>query len=164
MTRPPSSCRQMTVPETHGSSKISDIVARFLGSSSSMRLMIYLLSRGRSRSSRHGPLMTSGFFSTSVGAVLAAAVAAGCSVLVETAELSGTVALSGALRSEVDLDCAGSGDFVISVPGVGAEAKSLYELSVMRGIFQGNRRRDMQQKMIASDQISAGWGSYLRSS
>jgi hypothetical protein len=50
------------------------------------------------------------------------------------------------------------------VPGVGGDAKSLYELSVMRGIFQGKRRRDMQQKMIASDQISVGWGSYLRSS
>jgi hypothetical protein len=44
----------------------------------------------------------------------------------------------------------------MSVPGVGGDAKSLYELSVIRGIFHGNRRSDMQQKIIASDQISAG--------
>lgn len=45
----------------------------------------------------------------------------------------------------------------------GSEEKSLKELSDIRGAFQGKRRRDMQQKMMASDQISAGWGSYLRS-
>lgn len=42
------------------------------------------------------------------------------------------------------------------VPGLGAEMNSLYELSVMRGAFQGNRRSDMQAKMIARDHISVG--------
>jgi hypothetical protein len=55
----------------------------------------------------------------------------------------------------VDLD--GTSDILLmSVPGVGGEANSLYELSVIRGIFQGKRRKDMQQKIIASDQISGG--------
>lgn len=50
------------------------------------------------------------------------------------------------------------------VPGVGVETKSLYELSLTRGCFQGNRRRLMQQKMMARDQISVGRGSYFFSS
>jgi hypothetical protein len=104
--------------------------------------------------------MTSGFFSPSAVALVGV-----CSVLDVIVVLSRIVALSGVLlRSEVDLDGVPSENLVISVPGVGVDAKSLYELSVIRGIFQGKRRRDMQQKMIASDQISAGWGSYLRSS
>lgn len=81
---------------------------------------MYLLSLGRSRSSRHGPLMTSGFFSPSAAALVGA-----CSVLDEIVELSGTVALSGVLRSEVDLDGTPSENFDISVPGVGVEIKSL---------------------------------------
>lgn len=152
----------MTVSETQGSARISAKVARFFGSISSMRLMTYLLSRGRRRRSRHGPLMTSGFFSPP-----SVVVVGGCSVLgvvaAEEAPL-GMLARSGVLRSLVDLDGTGSEILDSSVPGVGGDAKSLYELSVMRGIFQGKRRRDMQQKMIASDQISVGWGSYLRSS
>jgi hypothetical protein len=34
-------------------------------------------------------------------------------------------------------------------------------LSDIRGAFHGNRRKVMQQKMIASDQMSVGCGSYL---
>jgi len=43
---------------------------------------------------------------------------------------------------------------VVSVPGVGVDAKSLNELSVVRGAFQGNLRKDMQAKIMARDQIS----------
>lgn len=50
------------------------------------------------------------------------------------------------------------------VPGVGGETKSLNELSVTRGCFHGNRRRVMQQKMIANDHMSVAVGSYFRSS
>jgi hypothetical protein len=41
-------------------------------------------------------------------------------------------------------------------PSFGGETNSLYELSDTRGAFQGNRRNVMQQKMIASDQMSVG--------
>lgn len=116
----------MTVPETHGSAKISANVALFFGSISSIRPIIYLLSLGRSRSSRHGPLMTSGFFSPSVDVLPVVPVVVWCSVFGEIAELSWRVARSGVLRSEVDLDGTRSERFlVISVPGVGVEAKSL---------------------------------------
>lgn len=47
------------------------------------------------------------------------------------------------------------------VPGVGADANSLKELSVRRGAFQGKRRRDMQAKITAKDQMSVGCGSYF---
>jgi hypothetical protein len=50
------------------------------------------------------------------------------------------------------------------VPGVGAETNNLYELSVTRGCFQGNRRSVMQQNMMAKDHISVGRGSYFFSS
>lgn len=69
---------------------------------------------------------------------------------------SGTASLAGTSRSFVDLDGTGSDNRLISVPGVGGDANSLYELSVILGIFQGNLLNDMQQKMIARDQISAG--------
>jgi hypothetical protein len=115
----------MTVPETHGSAKTSAKVALFLGSISNMRPIICLLSLGRSRSSRHGPLMTSGFFSPSVDPLTAVPVVGGCSLLGETAEFSATIALSGVLRSVVDLEGTPSTIFPISVPGVGVEAKSL---------------------------------------
>ena len=39
---------------------------------------------------------------------------------------------------------------------VGDDIKSLYELSVMRGAFQGNRRSVMHANIIAKDQMSAG--------
>ena len=52
---------------------------------------------------------------------------------------SGTASRAGVSKSLVDFD--GESDILlISVPGVGGDAKSLYELSVIRGIFQGNRR------------------------
>lgn len=119
-TCPCSSCRQMTVSLTHGSSNTSAMVALFFGSISSMRLIISLLSRGSSRNSRHGPLMTSGFFSPSV-----VPLAIRRSVLVEAVELSGIIALSGVPRSVVDLDGTPFENLVNSVPGVGVEAKSL---------------------------------------
>jgi hypothetical protein len=41
-------------------------------------------------------------------------------------------------------------------PSFGGEMKSLYELSETRGAFHGNRRKVMQQNIIASDQMSVG--------
>lgn len=49
-------------------------------------------------------------------------------------------------------------------PSLGGETKSLYELSEIRGAFQGKRRNVMQQKMMANDQISVGCGSYFERS
>jgi hypothetical protein len=49
-------------------------------------------------------------------------------------------------------------------PSLGGDMKSLYELSDTRGAFHGKRRNVMQQKMIASDHTSVGWGSYLDTS
>lgn len=43
---------------------------------------------------------------------------------------------------------------------MGSVANSLYELSVILGIFQGNRRNVMQQKIMASDHISTAAASY----
>ncbi len=131
-----------------------------------MRPIMCLLSRGRRRRRRHGPLMTSGFFSPSGAAVadpfVAPFAAFGVSGIDDAA---GTASLAGVSKSFVDLEGTGWSDSLfMSVPGVGGEAKSLYEFSVMRGIFQGNRRNDMQQNMMANDQISAGWGSYFLSS
>lgn len=110
--------------------------------------------------------MTSGLFSASDAAPFDPFVG-GCSDLgVAGADPdcpSGTESLAGVSKSVVDLE--GTSDVLLmSVPGVGGDAKSLYELSVNRGIFQGKRRNDMQQKIIASDQISGGCGSYFRSS
>lgn len=105
--------------------------------------------------------MTSGFFSGSEAWETEVVLTEGaCSLLgVVGLELllllSGTASRAGVSRSFVDLEGA-SDSFLRSVPGVGAEANSLYELSVMRGIFHGNLRNDIQQKMMASDQISAG--------
>lgn len=70
-------------------------------------------------------------------------------------ESSGIASRAGVSRSLVDLE--GTSEILlISVPGVGVDANILYELSVIRGIFQGNRLNDIQQKMIASDQMSTG--------
>lgn len=71
-------------------------------------------------------------------------------------ELGGLVSDSFVAGVVVPLGCSDFGD--------GGEANSLKELSVILGIFHGNLRKDMQQKMIARDQISAGCGSYLFSS
>ena len=59
-------------------------------------------------------------------------------------------------RSVVDLLEALS---IWGVPGVGADTKSLYEVSEVRGSFQGNRRRVIHANMMAIDQISVGCGS-----
>ena len=50
------------------------------------------------------------------------------------------------------------------VLGLGAEMKSLNELSDTLGAFHGNLRSDMHAKMIAKDQMSVGCGSYFLSS
>ena len=156
MTTPVSSCLQITVPAIQSSSKTSTNVALCRGSISNMRAITCLLSLGKSLSSRQGPLMTSGFFSPpSVDARDASLLDSGwyrvsCSV-------SGSTSLATVCSmSLVDLECAGSDILRISVPGVGGDANNLYELSVMRGIFHGNRRKDMQQKIMANDQISQG--------
>lgn len=71
--------------------------------------------------------------------------------------VSGTASLAGVSKSPVDLDGIGVSDILLtSVPGLGGDANSLYELSVILGIFQGNLRNDIQQKIIARDQMSAG--------
>jgi hypothetical protein len=57
-----------------------------------------------------------------------------------------------------DFRCASS---ILSWSGSGGEMKSRNELSDVRGAFHGNRRRLIQQKMIAIDQMSAIRGSYL---
>jgi hypothetical protein len=119
--------------------------------------MMCLLSLGKRRRRRHGPLITSGFFSTS-GAAPFDPLGACSDLGVVGAEPeceSGIASLAGVSKSLVDLD--GTSDILLmSVPGVGGDANSLYELSVIRGIFQGKRRKDMQQKIMASDQISGG--------
>lgn len=122
MIFPWSSCRQIAVPETHGSARTSSNVARFLGSISSMRPMICLLSLGRRRNRRHGPLITSGFLSPV--AVPFDPLATSDFGVVGLDSLSGIASLAGVSRSVVDFE--GTSDILlISVPGVGAEAKSL---------------------------------------
>ena len=144
------SCRQQSEPEIQGSAMISGILALRLGSISSMRPIICLLSFGNRRSRRNGPLITSGFFSTSVFfspfVFLSSSVVESFPPFSDLDNFSASEVVGGALMGE------------------GGDAKSLYELSVIRGFFQGNLRSDMQQKMMASDQISAGCGSYFRSS
>lgn len=137
-------------------------------SSSSIRPMICLDSLGRRRRRRHGPLMTSGFFSVVALAASGAAFSADASAaaaLEASGDLPSRLLEAAMMRaisvSDFDFDVISGRPSVLSE---GGEAKRRYELSVMRGIFQGKRRRDMQQKMMARDQMSAGWGSYLRSS
>jgi hypothetical protein len=156
MTLPDNSCRQITVFATQSSSKTSAKVALSLGSICNMRPIICLLSLGKSRNSRQGPLITSGFFSAPSSEALPAPSCDSEWCLVSCPDSASASLATACCTSPVDLEGAGSEILRISVPGVGGEAKSLYELSVMRGIFHGNRRNDMQQKMIASDQISAG--------
>lgn len=126
MTTPPSSCLQITAPSTHGSAMTSAIVALFLGSIVSIRDMICRLSLGSSRIRRHGPFITSAFFSV-VGAVtlvpllFAAGFPEDCSV-----DGVGTASLGGVSKSVVDFDGTGVSDSLfMSVPGDGVEAKSL---------------------------------------
>lgn len=47
------------------------------------------------------------------------------------------------------------------VPGEGSDTNNLNELSSSLGCFQGNRRKVIQQNIIAKDQISAARGSYF---
>lgn len=125
MTAPPSSCLQITAPCTHGSAITSAIVALFFGSIVNMRDMICRLSLGSKRIRRHGPLMTSAFFS-GAGAVTVvplpfAVDAPGVSVVGV-----GIASLDGASKSVVDFDGTGVSDSLfMSVPGDGVEAKSL---------------------------------------
>jgi len=114
--------------------------------------MICLLSFGNRRNRRNGPLITSCFFSAS-------------GFLSPFVFLSSSVVES--LSPFTDFDEFSDSVLVIvgeALIGDGGDAKSLYELSVTRGFFQGNLLNDMQQNMMASDQISAGCGSYFRSS
>jgi hypothetical protein len=73
-------------------------------------------------------------------------------MLVSTAIDAGRV-LAGFRGGDAGTDCGGSG----------GEENNRNELSDWRGAFQGNRLKVMQQKMIASDHISAGCGSYFNS-
>lgn len=162
------SCRHIGVPLTQGSSRTSAIVARFLGSISSILPIICLVSLGNNRNNRHGPLITSCFFSPT--AALAAALS-GASFFASSDGLLGAAGLPSGVRDAAIILAISVSDFdlfvtsrLLSLVSVGDDAKSLYELSVIRGIFQGKRRRDMQQNMIARDQISAGRGSYFLSS
>lgn len=101
-----------------------------------------LLSLGKRRNNLHGPLMTSGL----TGASDPLDVFMGTSTFGGGGFDSGTASLAGTSKSLVDLDGAGvSDERRSSVPGVGGDANSLYELSVILGIFQGNLRSDMQQ-------------------
>ena len=128
------------------------MVARRDGSSSSMREITQRVSRGSSRSRRKGPL-------------------------IEPAEALGEegdgVAASRGLwwSAAAWVPLAGAGDVVstagvllglrrdLSYSGSGGEMKSRNELSDGRGAFQGKRRSDMQQKMMAMDQMSAALAS-----
>lgn len=58
--------------------------------------------------------------------------------------------------SSKDFDRLSDGLFTSASVLVGDDTKSLYELSVRRGAFQGNRRSVMHANIIAKDQISAG--------
>jgi hypothetical protein len=124
MIFPWSSCLQIAVPETQGSSRTSAIVARFFGSISSMRPMICLLSLGKRRKRRHGPLITSGFLSGAAAPFDPLAEGASDFGVVGLEELSGIASLAGVSRSVVDLDGI-SDNRLMSVPGVGADAKSV---------------------------------------
>lgn len=131
--------------------------------------MICLLSRGNNLSKRHGPLMISGpFFAVSQDTVedVAGEVVPGVAFSSGATSFgdgfldaggSGSESLAGKpVRSLVDFERFGLSPLRMSVPGVGGDAKSLYELSVILGIFHGNLRKDMQQKMMANDQMSVG--------
>ena len=85
-----------------------------------MRPIMCLLSLGRRRKRRQGPLITSGFLSGAAPFPLAASTFG----VVGLDPLSETASLAGVSRSVVDFE--GMSDILlISVPGVGVEAKSL---------------------------------------
>lgn len=125
MTVPDNSCRQITVFATQSSSKTSDKVALSLGSICSMRPIICLLSRGKSRNSRQGPLMTSGFFSVPSSEALLEPLCDSEWCLVSCPDSVSASLVTASCTSPVDLEGTGSEILLISVPGVGGEAKSL---------------------------------------
>ena len=88
-----------------------------------MRPMICLLSLGKRRKRRHGPLITSGFLSAAAAPFDPFAGASDLGV-VGLEELSGIASLAGVSRSVVDFDGM-SDSLLMSVPGVGVDAKSL---------------------------------------
>ena len=154
------SCRQTGVSVIHGSCIMSSNVALFLGSTSSILAMIALLSLGSRRNKRQGPLMTSGFeelgtCGAGVGVNTGSACGSNLWRLSSTAGFASSVGFG--LPSNDRLETASA----CGVTGLGADTKSLYDVSERRGIFQGNRRRDMHAKIIAKDQTSTGCGSYL---
>lgn len=145
--------------------------------------MMCRLSRGRSRRRRHGPLITGclGAGASDVvvidaislsfelegawveGPDFALAVVLGavlsCDGFLDAgleAASASRAAVFGISFSDLDMPPPGLSPLRISVPGDGGDANNLYELSVILGIFQGNLRNDMQQNMIANDQISVG--------
>ena len=157
MIRVPS-CLQTGVSVIHGSSIISSNVALFLGSTSSILPIIVLLSLGNRRNKRQGPLMTSGFVDPGpCGAGVGTGSACGSNLR----RLSSTATLVSSTGFGFPSDNRLGAASACGVPGLGADTKSLYDISERRGIFQGNRRRDMHAKMIAKDQMSTGCGSYL---
>lgn len=157
MIRVPS-CLQTGVSVIHGSSIISSNVALFLGSTSSILPMIVLLSLGSRRNRRQGPLMTSGFEEPGT---CGAGVGTGSACGSDLRWLSSTDALASSVDFGLPSNDRLDPPSACGVPGLGGDTKSLYDISERRGIFQGNRRRDMHAKMIANDQISTGCGSYL---
>lgn len=125
MTLLDNSCRQITVFATQSSSKTSVKVALSLGSICNMRPIICLLSRGKSRNNRQGPLMTSGFFSAPSSEALPVPFCDSEWCLVSYSDSGSASLVTVFCTSPVDLEGAGSDILRISVPGVGGEAKSL---------------------------------------
>lgn len=159
MIVPSNSCLHISVLATHSLANISGNFARFLESISNIRPIMCLLSLGKSRSSRQGPFTTSvrcSPLSIEVRVVVLLSPASPC--------VANGLLGSPSLETVFDISLV---DFAwgrcFSVPGVGGDANSLYELSVIRGIFHGNLRSDIQAKIIARDHMSADWGSYSRS-
>lgn len=157
MIRVPS-CLQTGVSVIHWSSIMSSKVALFLGSTSSILPIIVRLSLGSRRKRRHGPLMTSGFEEPGT---CGAGVGTGSAWGSDLWRLSSTAAAVSSAGFGLPSDDRLGPASICGVPGLGGETKSLYDTSERRGIFHGNRRRDMQAKIIAKDQMSTGCGSYL---
>jgi hypothetical protein len=89
-----------------------------------MRPMICLLSLGKRRKRRHGPLITSGFLSAAAAPFDPFAEGASDLGVVGLEELPGIASLAGVSKSVVDFDGM-SDSLLMSVPGVGVDAKSL---------------------------------------
>ena len=158
-TVPSSSCLQIWVELTQGSCHISSILALFAGSSSNILPMMCLVSRGNKRSNRVGPF-NSPSRPTAEGCGLfglcSSSPSRPCPLGVRAVPSLDFDELPGrcwwVFEEERACVCCNSSGF---------EQNSLKDLSDSRGAFHGNRLSDMQQKMIARDQISAGCGTYL---